>query len=210
MKTITIDIETIPAPEDKKEVLGILYEKYVKKSVKYVKKDGDSVKTFEEFYRDTSLDGAFGQILCIVYAINMEEPRVLRGNEVDILNRFWEICADADLLVGHNILDFDLKFIVQRSIVHKIQPSKNFSFARFQRSPIYDTMQEWNKWSYGDRKGLEHIAFALGIPSPKGEGIDGSQVYDFYLAGKINEICEYCVRDVVTTREVYKRLNYSD
>lgn len=46
---------------------------------------------------------------------------------------------------------------------------------------------------------LEHIALALGISIPK-DGIDGSQIFDFYKAGKVNGICEYCKRDVETTR----------
>jgi hypothetical protein len=65
-------------------------------------------------------------------------------------------------------------------------------------------MKEWVKWS-NNTAGLEHLALALGIPTPK-DGIDGSQVWDFYKAGKTNEILEYCKRDVETTRAVYKKM----
>ena len=84
----------------------------------------------------------------------------------------------------------------------------NLSFARYRSSPIYDTMKEWAKWDTMNKVGLEHIALALGIPTPK-EGIDGSQVFDFYKAGRIDEICEYCKRDVETTRAIYKRMTFS-
>ena len=61
-----------------------------------------------------------------------------------------------------------------------------------------------DKWS---NKGLEHLALAMGIPTPK-EGIDGSQVNEFFKKGKTKEICEYCVRDVETVREIYKRMTF--
>jgi predicted PolB exonuclease-like 3'-5' exonuclease len=55
--------------------------------------------------------------------------------------------------------------------------------------------------------GLEHLSLALGIPTPK-EGVDGSQVFEFYRAGRIEEIVAYCKRDVETTRAVYKRMRF--
>jgi predicted PolB exonuclease-like 3'-5' exonuclease len=51
------------------------------------------------------------------------------------------------------------------------------------------------------------LAVALGIPSPK-DGIDGSQVAEFFLNGKVNDILEYCKRDVLTTRSVYQRMTF--
>ena len=40
--------------------------------------------------------------------------------------------------------------------------------------------------------------------------IDGSQVFDFFLAGKYKEIYEYCKRDVQLTRQVYNRMLFKD
>jgi predicted PolB exonuclease-like 3'-5' exonuclease len=65
-------------------------------------------------------------------------------------------------------------------------------------------MKEWVKWS-NSSVGLEYLALALGIPSPK-DGIDGSQVAEFHKKGKDKEICEYCQRDVQTTRDVYRKM----
>ena len=67
-------------------------------------------------------------------------------------------------------------------------------------------MHEWSNWSRPNL-GLEHVALSMGIPTPK-EGIDGSQVNEFFKAGKIKEICDYCVRDVETTRAVYKKMTF--
>lgn len=155
---------------------------------------------------NTSFDGAFGRILCVGYAIDDEPTEALVGDEQDMLQRFWELARNASLFVGHNLMEFDLPFIYQRSIVMGVRPSKKLSFARYRSDPIYDTMKEWSQWGR-QQVGLEHIALALGIPTPK-EGIDGSQVFAFYQAGKVDEIVAYCKRDVETTRAVYKRMRF--
>ena len=129
-------------------------------------------------------------------------------DETEIIQSFWKLVdRNCNLFVGHNILDFDLRFIYQRSIIHQIKPSREIPFARFRNAPIFDTMHEWSKW------GREHISLdllsrALGIPSPK-EGLDGSKVYPYYCAGKLPEICDYCKRDVETVRQVYRRLTFA-
>jgi hypothetical protein len=211
MKTLFLDIETIPADNAQRETLAYLFERRQEKKRKKngVGEGGDAglaTEDFEQFLLGTSFDGAFGRILCIGYAVNDGPTQALAGDEHTVLTGFWELARDASLFVGHNVMDFDLRFIYQRSIVCGVRPSVNLHFARYRSSPIYDTMKEWVKWSYNNI-GLEHIALALGIPSPK-DGIDGSQVFAFYKAGKVDEIVEYCKRDVETTRAVYKRMTF--
>ena len=103
-------------------------------------------------------------------------------------------------------MDFDLRFIYQRSIALGVKPAYEISFARYRNYPIFDTMKEWVKWSTTG-VGLEYLAIALGIPSPK-DGIDGSQVAEFYKQGKVNDILEYCKRDVLTARDVYRKITF--
>jgi predicted PolB exonuclease-like 3'-5' exonuclease len=132
---------------------------------------------------------------------------VLHGDEQEILKGFWKLAADCNLFVGHNILDFDLRFIYQRSVIHQIRPSREIPFARFRNAPIYDTMQEWSKWGR-EHASLDALSKALGVPSPK-ENLDGSKVYPYYRDGKLTEICEYCKRDVDSVRQVYRWLTFT-
>lgn len=205
MYKLYLDIETLPAREDSHETLQFLYDK---KKAKKKKENCEENNDFEQYLLGTSFDGSFGRILCIGYAIDNNPAECLCNDEdeAQMLRNFWEIAREANLLIGHNLIDFDMRFIYQRSIVNNVLPTLDLNFARYRSSPMYDTMKEWVKWSMGNI-GLEHIALALGIPSPK-DGIDGSQVYDFYKKGKIEEICEYCKRDVETTRAVYKRMTF--
>ncbi len=223
MAKLFLDIETIPAPEDEHETLKYLFQKKAEKWLKKkemsdeVAHESNSIDKLTEFINNSTFDGSFGRILCIAYAIDNDDVKVIcePDNEAKMLIDFWTVANAVDQFVGHNVMDFDLRFIWQRSVKLKIRPSwrmdgmgsKCLSFARYRSYPIYDTMREWGKWSMGS-VGLEHLALALGIPTPK-QGIDGSQVFDFYKAGKIDEICEYCMRDVETTRQVYKRMVFA-
>lgn len=210
MTTLFLDIETIPAEDEKRETLAYLYERKREKARNAAGEGGAAAsldtEDFEQFLLSTSFDGAFGRLLCIGYAFDDGPVEALVGDEREMLVRFWELAREAELFVGHNVMEFDLPFIYQRSIVQGVRPSVKLSFARYRSSPIYDTMKEWVQWGRHS-VGLEHLALALGIPTPK-EGIDGSQVFEFYKAGRLDEIVDYCKRDVATTRAVYKRMRF--
>lgn len=162
-------------------------------------------KNFDEYFRSTSLSGEFGRIFCLAYAVNDFKPEVLSGDESEILTAFWKIASDVDLFVGHNIMDFDLRFIYKRSVILSVVPSVDLNFARYRSSPIFDTMKEWEKWSNYSIS-LHKLSLALGLSSPKDQGIDGSKVYDNFLAGNGDKIIEYCLRDVEAVRKVYKKI----
>jgi len=192
MKTIFLDIETVPTDPSLQEN-GLLEAQIQLNEAELLKK--------------LSLSAVTAKIICIGYAVEPPvgcEVQALQGEETEIINAFWKLAADCNLFVGHNILDFDLRFIYQRSIIHQIKPSRDLPFARFRNAPIYDTMQEWSKWGR-EHASLDTLSKALSIPSPK-ESLDGSKVYPYYRAGKLAEIVEYCKRDVDSTRQVYRRL----
>ncbi len=199
-----LDIETLPAPGDKMELVKSFWEDSRKK---YGGKITKGVNDFDTFYRNTSFQAEFGRIFCIGYAIDNKESDCLTGDEREILRRFWGIAKDANLFIGHNIMEFDLRFIYKRSIILGVRPTKELSFAKYRNNPIFDTMCEWERWS-GRGASLHKLSLVLGIASPKEEGIDGSKVYDYFLAGKLDDIAKYCKRDVDATREVYKKITF--
>jgi len=202
LKKLYLDIETLPASGEQMQIIKNFYEEIKTKAAKKLLE-----KSFDEFYRHTSFSGEFGRIFCIGYAIDDKSVECLAGSEKEILEKFWQIAKDADLFIGYNILEFDLRFIYKRSVINRVKPTQELSFARYRNSPIFDTMKEWEKWgSVGIA--LHKLAIALGLESPKESGIDGSKVYDLFLAGKTDKIIEYCKRDVEATRKIYKRINF--
>ncbi|MBK8810559.1 MAG: hypothetical protein IPN69_07475 [Acidobacteria bacterium] len=181
----------------------------------------------EEERSKTSLDGNFGRLLCIGYVTEFsdgrplgygcfgwnEEEGILAADERSTLSGFWQMLADfdvsRDLLVGHNIFEFDLPFIVKRSIVNGVRPTVNFNLARYRNRPIYDTMRVWDCWASRGWTSLGKLAFALGLPSPKDGDVGGSNIFENWQAGRHREIYEYCMRDVKTTRNVFRKMNFT-
>ncbi|MDQ3748725.1 MAG: ribonuclease H-like domain-containing protein [Acidobacteriota bacterium] len=204
-RIITIDIETLPVNERFESKL--FWET-------------------EEQYRKTACDANLGRILCIGYceqdesgAITehgcfgwREETKDFEPDERTILAEFWAFMrgfdVSRDLVIGHNIMDFDLPFIVQRSIIKGVRPTVDFYFGKYRNAPIFDTMRVWDCWKWGGATSLKKLAFALGLECPKADDIDGSNIYDAYLASRFEEIYRYCMRDVKTTRNAWRKMNF--
>lgn len=196
-----LDIETIPCDDDTKEIF--FYHKLKEKSIDM------SEDKLDELHSTSSFDGTFGRICCIAYILEngKVEKGILKGEEKEILKEFWKIAGEADLFIGHNIFEFDLPFILRRSIIHGIKPTQNINFRKFYNSPIFDTMCFWANWSYepGKKVRLDTLAKVFGFPTSKDE-MDGSMVWPYYKDGKVDEICKYCMKDVELTRKIYYKL----
>jgi len=221
MKRIFLDIETLPAkPELWKALPAEAREEIGSKP-----KRGAGGRKSEDAYRRSALSGEVGRVLCIGLIVEhsgTENSLVLGWDEAAnrfsddepaLLRSFWEQMRDfdasTDLVIGHNVLDFDLRFIYQRCVVHRVKPSVELSFRRYANRPVFDTMQEWSKWSRQDSLSLDRIARALGLASSKSPSISGALVYDRYVEGKHRLIRDYCLADVVLTRQVYRRLTFA-
>lgn len=212
MDKIYFDIETIPTQRDD-------IRESIRESIEHPK-TMKKTETIEEWYKTefeaefekqldkTALDGAFGHVVSIGYAVNDDKPTVLHAesveNEEQIIREFFAIVKENRhaTLVGHNILNFDLKFLKHRSMVLGI---KLPVFIPFDAKPwdncLFDTMLQWDSKNFIS---LDKLCKAFGI---KGKGdINGSMVHKLWRAGKHNDIKEYCMSDVELTREVAKRM----
>ncbi len=199
MTKLFLDIETIPAEAEKHEILKKMHKKRLE--------DGRRVpESFEEYLGSTNFDGAFGRIACISFALEDNLVQSLSGDEKKMLQDFWAIAKTATLFVGFNVMDFDLRFIYQRSVVLNVRPTQDLSFARYRNSPIFDLMYEWSKWNMQAKISLDSLAHALGLPSSKGGEIEGKNVAQAFEDGRIAEICRYCEADVELTRKIYRRI----
>ena len=194
-----LDIETLPAPES-------LHDLYLS-TLKEAPEDDEERK---EALSETSFRAEFGRILCIGYQKEpgMKAPDVLTGDEAPMLRKFWEIAKGVTLYVGHNILDFDLPFLIKRSIINRVRPLE-ISLARFRRQPVYDTMHEWNLWNERDKPRRDTLAKILGLETSK-KGIDGSKVAEYHAAGRDAEIFAYCKDDVRLVREIHRRMTFEE
>lgn len=163
-------------------------------------------------WRKTSFDGAKGQICCIGLALDDADPFAFYGDsEADVLRIFFSE-ADKHILrnnlrrpifVGHNIAGFDLRFIFQRAVINRVPVPVWFPRnARPWDDCINDTMLMWA--GNGNRISLANLCDALGIESSN--EMDGSMVCDAVMAGRLQEVADYCADDVRITRECWRRI----
>jgi 3'-5' exonuclease len=179
----------------------------------------------DQGFRELALSGEWGRVLTIGLIVERDGRETHRGllgrerqtmmfhlDEARTLRSFWKLLRDfdarRDLVVGHNVFDFDLPFLYKRSVVHRIRPALELPFARYRSQPIFDTMCEWDRWRWTrPRASLDTLARVLGLESSK-RGMDGSLVYDKFHEGCHGEIADYCMRDVELVRQVYRRLTF--
>ena len=139
--------------------------------------------------------------------------------EQNILLEFFHYLKDRNVgtpingrgvYIGHNIADFDLRFLWQRSVINGIQLHHDIPCGIPAWSErIFDTMQAWA--GRGNRVSLDKLCRAFGVSqkgSEIGEQIDGSKVWDFVQAGKIDLVAKYCGADVERARELHKRMTF--
>ena len=185
-----------------------------------------SVELSETEMSKTSLNGDFGRILCIGFIDEKSNGQLKSGvigwdektgefnkTEREILVEFWQMMSDFrpnyDRIVGHNIFDFDLRFILKRSRLHQVKPTVDFSFARYRNQPIYDTMYEWECWNFGTKISLDRLAQIFSLKSSKSNGINGSLISEYFQKGNHREIRDYCLEDVKLTREIFRRMTFA-
>jgi 3'-5' exonuclease len=203
MVKMFFDIETIPSSEEDWET----HHKILKK-----KNGGSGEKSEKTLHALTSFEGTFGRICCIGIIKENDnqilQKEVFRGDEKEILEEFWKSSVGVERFIGHNIWNFDLPFIYKRSIIQGVRP-RFLNMARYRNTPIYDTLQEWELWSFGKSQSLDTLAKVLGLATSK-DKMDGSMVWPYYQEGRIDEICEYCMKDVELTRQVYYKMTFEE
>ena len=212
---IYIDIETIPTQN--KEHQDFVCEN-LKPPANY--KNEETINKWLEENKElavnkTSLDGAFGEVVVISAANNDDEVVTfyrkdwqVKDREKDILTRFnnWlkeqaNRCKTVPVFIGHNVTSFDGLFLWQRCIINGVKP-----YYKMDKRNTYDTMWEWCGYNRESKPSLNKLCQVLNIEQ-KGD-IDGSKVWQAVQDGRIDEVAEYCAKDVERVRAIYKRMNF--
>lgn len=222
-----IDIETIPSQSPGS--LADLWESKIKPPGNITKPETlaawrkeKAPQLLEEAYHRTSLDSALGEIWCIGFAIDDDEPRVFQRDlwgsdlqDIDGERRLLEDFADAipehraPQIIGFNHIAFDLPFIAHRAAICRV------SMPRYIRASIqippwkaagdlyFDTMVAWA----GPRGSisLDKLSRILGLEG-KGNGPTGADVWPMIQAGRYDNVATYCAADVERTRAIYQVL----
>lgn len=232
-QTLFLDLETIPSgdppvvhhPEKpttadvlvgnrKGETAEIYRQQHLPKVIAKWEEDcqKQTIKANEEYLK-RAVHSLTCEVICLGYAFDNHPAEIIIGSELEIIQKFNALLNRfgdkkfAIEIVGHNIIDFDLKLLYHRAIKHNQYALMRYlaGFNDFQgREKIKDIMKMWSLMSHRDYTKMDDIAKYLGLPGKN--DIDGSQVFALWKEGKFEEICEYCKGDVCISRDIYKRM----
>lgn len=217
MIDIFVDIETIPnqSPEYRAMV-----RKNIKAPAQFKKQDSidawlaeNAETATDEAIAKTSFDPAFGHIACIGWAIGDGQAQCYDARkveeEVNVLEAFFhniiESCGvHTARWIGHYISGFDLRFLMNRAIILGVKLPSALILPRDIKpwsDQVFDTMVSWA----GPKGSIsqDNLAKAFGLAG-KGD-FDGSMVAEAWANGEHDKIANYCLSDVETVREIYRR-----
>jgi hypothetical protein len=155
-----------------------------------------------------ALDAMTGRVVCVGMLVDDGETATeitLAGEDEHVLvSGFWNTVRPGDVIAGHNVLDFDIQFLRQRSWILGVQPSRFIDTRKYYTADVIDTLQLWTNWT-GSKKGatLDALGLALGCGRKIGEGANVAQ---WWAARDIESIKKYCREDVRIGYRVFCRL----
>jgi DNA polymerase elongation subunit (family B) len=222
-----IDIETCSAAKDLNgfiDIIGHNGTEHWSRKAKYIRKDnpGDIERTDSELYQiNAALYPEFGKI-CVISIGQITYPDGVTpvpkvksfygDDEKEILYNFMSTMVKifhakpSIRVVGHNIKGFDIPYLLKRSIINSVSIPNQLHLQKLKpwENCLTDT---YDIWKFGGWNGasLSLICDLLNIPSPK-EAMKAGDVSKSYWDGMLEEIKEYCERDVVATMNVLLKL----
>lgn len=210
-----IDIETVSQVRDY-ESLPERFKHAWEKKAKIIAKDSTPN---DVYFEKSAIFAEYGKVVVIgmglIHKHNGEDKLRIKAfasdNEHELLSMFVNFLSDhknIKRLCAHNGREFDFPYLCRRLLINKIKiPSiLNFSNLKPWEIPHLDTLDMWKFGDWKNYTSLETLATVFDIPTSK-DGIDGSQVNDYYYNKKgLEQISLYCKKDVLVLAQVYLNL----
>jgi len=231
MSKLVIDIETVGKDlADLDEISQDYFKHWAENTV-----NGDDSKIepeLEKIVEGFSFSPLTAQVVCVgvlnpdtnkgkIYYQDLKNPKNKfeeQGiafealTEKGILEKFWQDVAAYDEFITFNGRGFDIPFLMLRSAIHKVKPTKNLLSNRYlnlQRNgakhyDLADLLKFYGAVYGGRGYNLHMYCQALGIQSPKHEGVSGAHVKEMFAQERYEDIARYNVDDIVATAELFK------
>ncbi len=215
VNVLAFDIETIPDVEGGRRLYGLdgLEDADVAQAMFTKRRE----QTDREF-----LPPQLHRVLTISAALRTEKSFKLwslgseDSDEKEIITRFFDgIERYTPTLVTWNGGGFDLPVLHHRAMIHLVPAPRywdtgtddqSFRFNNYLSRYHYrhtDLMDVLNAYQGRGGASLDQMAQLCGLPGKM--GMDGAQVWDAYLAGRIADIRNYCEVDALNTYLLYLR-----
>ena len=127
------------------------------------------------------------------------------GDEQQVLKLFWESVQHYDQFITFNGRSFDCPFLMLRSAIAGVKPTRNLLPYRYDAAIHCDLLEQLTFYGAFRKFNLDFYCKAFGIKSPKSEGITGLSLGPLFREGKFREIAKYCMGDIQATAELFRR-----
>jgi len=129
------------------------------------------------------------------------------GTEAEILTKFWRAIGFYEQYVTFNGRSFDCPFLMVRSAINKVKPTKNLVPYRYgdEHIDLFDRLGFFG--AVRRTMSLHMWCQAFGIRSSKSGGINGHEVPHYFREGKYLDIARYCFDDIRATAELFEYWN---
>ena len=125
------------------------------------------------------------------------------GSEKEILEKFWNTVKAYDQIVTFNGRAFDCPFIIIRSAVNRVKPTRDLMPYRYGVNSHIDLFDQLSFYGAARKKfPLDMWCRTFGIKSPKEDGITGYDIKGLFTAGRHIDIARYCAGDLTATKEI--------
>jgi 3'-5' exonuclease len=215
MSKVVFDIET----------LGFPIESFDQETQTYLLRFAENEEKIEEVKKNLNLHPLTAQVLCIAlfnpdskqgkvfFQSNVQEEfqsadglcQFISGDEKEVLQKFWSVVSKFEQFITFNGRSFDCPFLLLRSAILGILPTRNLMPYRYDSSIHCDLLEQFTYYQTTRRFSLDFYCKSFGIESPKAKGITGLDMKMLYDEKRFRDIAEYCFGDVLATAELYNR-----
>jgi DNA polymerase elongation subunit (family B) len=215
MTRVVFDIET----------LGYPLERFDDVQQEYLLKFADTEEKREEAIQKLNLHPLTAQIIAIgmlnpdtnagmvLYQGNPHEHSTSDDGKIEystcdekqLLEQFWESVQHYEQFITFNGRGFDCPFIMLRSAILGVKPTRNLVPYRYDASKHCDLLEQFTFYGAVRKFNLDFYCKAFGIKSPKSDGITGLDLGDLFREQRYKDIARYCLGDVVAIAELYRR-----
>ncbi len=230
MSKLVFDIETVGEDFD---ALDAVTQDVL---TNWIKKDSENEQEYEHALQDLKQGLGFSPLTGMIVAIGALDVEHDKGvvyyqapgeanaeteeggitfkpmDEKNMLERFWHLTKKYDEFIGFNSRSFDAPFLVVRSAVHDVRAGCDLMEGRYlyqQRGVRHiDLRDQLSFYGAVRRPGALHLwCRALGIESPKAQGVSGDDVAHLFKERHFLDIARYNVGDLRATKALYEKWN---
>ena len=215
MNRVVFDIETLGFPLDSFD------EKQQEYLLKFAKTDEERLETIQKL----ALTPLTGHIIAIgmlnpdshhgkvwfesdaqdSFASDDGKVEFVSATEKEMLEGFWQSIGHFNQFITFNGRSFDCPYIMLRSAILGVKPTRNLLPYRYSFSEHCDLLEQLTFYNAFRKFNLDFYCKLFGIKSPKSEGITGLDLGPLHEAKRFRDIAEYCLGDVEATAELFSR-----